>query len=156
DVSVLIDSWGFNLRVAQRIGKLIPDAPIIKYIGPQVWAMRPGRAKTLAAVVDYLICIYEMERPFYQPFNLPLSVSGHPAFGRFKAGDGVAFRARHKIGADKRILLLLPGSRPSEIARVAPTLEEAAAQICATRPDVLVVCVVSPAVREQVLAHAAN
>lgn len=156
DVSVLIDSWGFNLRVAQRIGKQIPNAPIIKYIGPQVWAMRAERAKTLAAVVDYLICIYEMERPYYAPFNLPVSVSGHPAFGRFKPGDAVAFRARHKIGDDKRILLLLPGSRPSEIARVAPTLEEAAAKLCATRPDVLAVCVVSPAVRAQVLAHATN
>ena len=156
DVSVLIDSWGFNLRVAQRIGRLLPEAPIVKYIGPQVWAMRPGRAKTLAAMVDHLICIYEMERPFYEPFHLPVSVSGHPAFGRFKPGDTAAFRARHKIGADKRILLLLPGSRPSEIARVAPTLEDAAAKLCASRPDVLVVCVVSPAVRDLVLARAAS
>jgi lipid-A-disaccharide synthase len=156
DVSVLIDSWGFNLRVAQRIGRLLPDAPIVKYIGPQVWAMRAGRAKTLARVFDHLICIYEMERPYYARFALPVTVAGHPAFGRFKPGDAGAFRARHAIGADKRILLLLPGSRRSEIARVAPTLEEAAAKLCAARGDVLAVCVVSPAVREAVLARAAD
>ena len=156
DAVVLIDSWGFTLRVAHGVRAAAPHIKLIKYIGPQVWAMRAGRAKTVAATVDHLICIYEMERPFYAPFNLPVSVSGHPAFGRFKPGDAVAFRARHKIGDDKRILLLLPGSRPSEIARVAPTLEDAAAKTCATRPDVLAVCVVSPAVRAQVLAHAAN
>jgi lipid-A-disaccharide synthase len=156
DVIVLIDAWGFTLRVAQRVGPLLPATPLIKYIGPQVWAMRAGRAKTLAGVVDSLICIYEFERPFYAPFGLPCTVAGHPAFGRWKPGEGAAFRARRAIGADKRILLLLPGSRRSEIARVAPILEAAAARLCQARPDLLVVCVVSSNVREAVRAQAAT
>ena len=49
DVAVLIDSWGFTLRVATRLRKQLPKLPLIKYVGPQVWASRPGRAKTLAA-----------------------------------------------------------------------------------------------------------
>src|SRR5262249_52933455 len=34
DVAVLIDSWGFTLRVAQRLRKLTPALPIVKYVGP--------------------------------------------------------------------------------------------------------------------------
>ena len=48
DVAVLIDSWGFTLRVAKALRRLYPDLPLIKYVGPQVWATRPGRARVLA------------------------------------------------------------------------------------------------------------
>src|SRR5687768_1370703 len=46
DVAVLIDSWGFTLRVAQRLRRGDAKLPIIKYVAPQVWASRPERAKT--------------------------------------------------------------------------------------------------------------
>jgi lipid-A-disaccharide synthase len=150
DAAVLIDSWGFTLRVAQRMAPLLPHTPLIKYVGPQVWAMRAGRAKTLARAVDHLVCIYEFEKPFYAPFNLPVTVSGHPAFGHDQPGDAAGFRARYKIADDKRVLLLLPGSRNSEIARVAPILEDAAAKLCAARPDLVVACVVAPSVSDLV------
>jgi lipid A disaccharide synthetase len=61
DIAVLIDSWGFTLRVAARLRKQTPDMPLIKYVGPQVWASRPGRAKTLAARVDHLLTIHAFD-----------------------------------------------------------------------------------------------
>ncbi|SPU46012.1 Lipid-A-disaccharide synthase [Brevundimonas diminuta] len=54
DAVVLIDSWGFTIRVAQAIRAASPKTPLIKYVGPQVWASRPGRAKTLAG--RWIIC----------------------------------------------------------------------------------------------------
>ena len=146
DVAVLIDSWGFTLRVAQRLKQLLPNTPIIKYIGPQVWATRPGRAKTLAATVDHLICIHEFEKPFYAPFNLPVTVSGAPALQRTKSGDPAAFRARHALQGGEELIALLPGSRPAEIKRVGPTLERAVELLCAKRPNVIAVCMISPSV----------
>lgn len=50
DAVVLIDSWGFTIRVAKAIRAARPDVPLIKYVGPQVWASRPGRAKTSQAL----------------------------------------------------------------------------------------------------------
>lgn len=126
DTVVLIDSWGFTLRVAQRLRKRLPHAKLVKYIGPQVWATRPGRAKTLAGVVDHLICIHDFELPYYAPFGLPCTVCGHPALGRYRKGDGAAFRTRHGLG-EAPILLVLPGSRRSELRRTAPVLFDAAA-----------------------------
>jgi lipid-A-disaccharide synthase len=154
DVVVLIDSWGTTLRVAQRLKERLPRVPRIKYVGPQVWATRPGRAKTLAAAVDHLICIHEFETPYYAPYNLPCTVSGHPALGRVTRGDGAAFRARHGIAPEKPILLLLPGSRRSEIRRTGPVLEKAAQKLCATHRDLLVVTVAAASVAAAVRARA--
>jgi lipid-A-disaccharide synthase len=135
DAVVLIDSWGFTLRVAQRLRAAGLKARLIKYIGPQVWATRAGRARTLAASVDHLICIHDFEVPFYQPFGLKTTVCGHPAFGRFAPGSSEAFRCRMKLTAGERVALVLPGSRRSELRRVGPALLQAAKRLAANRPD---------------------
>ncbi len=135
DVVVLVDSWGFTLRVAQRVRARAPHIRLIKLIGPQVWATRPGRAKTLSATVDHLLAMHEMEAPFYAPFNLPVTVIGNPALARVKRGDGPGFRAKYSIAPNQSLVLVLPGSRRSEIKRVAPTLIEAALQLHAADPS---------------------
>lgn len=154
DAVVLIDSWGFTLRVAQRVRAQAPHIPLIKYIGPQVWATRPGRAETLAQIVDHLICIHDFEVPFYAPYNLPCTVCGHPAVGRYKPGDGAAFRARHGLKPDELLLAVLPGSRKSEIRRVGPTLWAAAARLQASRPELRVMLVAAQSVTREAKAQA--
>jgi lipid-A-disaccharide synthase len=154
DVAVLIDSWGFTLRVAQRLKALMPGLKVVKYVGPQVWATRPGRAKTLAATVDHLIAIHHFEAPYYAPYGLPVTVSGPPALDRIARGDAAAFRARNALQAGEELLLLLPGSRRAEIANVSPVLEDAAERLCAARLNLLVVCVVAPSVAAQVRERA--
>lgn len=139
EVVVLVDSWGFMLRVAQRVRARDPSIRLVKLIGPQVWATRPGRAKTLAAAVDHLICMHEIEAPFYEPLGLKVTVIGNPALTRAVKGDGDAFRQRHGIAGDEQVVLVLPGSRRSELAGVAPVLLDAAKQIRANRPNVRVV-----------------
>ena len=145
DAVVLVDSWGFMLRVAQRVRKRAPHIKLIKLVGPQVWATRPGRARTLAKTVDHLICIHEMERPYYDGLGLPVTVMGNPALSRTTKGDGAAFRA--SLGISGEMLLVLPGSRPSEIARVAPALVEAAHKVKEARPQTNIVFAPAPAVR---------
>jgi len=154
DVVVLIDSWGFTLRVAQGVRAVAPDIKLVKYVGPQVWATRPGRAKTLAAAVDHLICIHEFEVPFYKPYGLECTVCGHPALGRFKPGDGAALRARQGFKPKEKIILVLPGSRASEIRRVGPTLWRAAEMLDRDRADVRLLVVAAQSVRSAVVAQA--
>ncbi|MCA8900161.1 MAG: lipid-A-disaccharide synthase [Hyphomonas sp.] len=143
DAVVLVDSWGFTLRVAQRVRARAPHIRLIKLIGPQVWATRPGRAKTLAATVDHLLCMHDMEVPFYKAHGLPVTVIGNPALSRTVKGDGARFRAAHGLSPDEKVLLVLPGSRRSEVKRVAPALMEAASEVKTAMPDVRVI--VSPA-----------
>lgn len=140
DVLIPVDAWGLNLRVAKRVRQKNTSIPIMKLIGPQVWASRAGRAKTLAATVDHLMCIHDFEVPYYEGLDLSTTVIGHPALSRSWQVDGQAFRSAHGLVADRPLLLVLPGSRPSEIRRVGEILIEAARQLQADRPE-LQVCV---------------
>ena len=157
DVAVLIDSWGFTLRVAQRLRRLDPKLPLVKYVGPQVWASRPGRAKTLAATIDRLLTIHAFDAPLFEAAGLPTTAVGNPTLAKsFAAADGARLRA--KIGAPARdpLLLVLPGSRPGEIDRLMPPFENAAASLKADRPNLHVAVVATSAVAETVRLRVAS
>ncbi|MEL6324461.1 MAG: lipid-A-disaccharide synthase, partial [Pseudomonadota bacterium] len=136
---VLVDSWGFTLRVAQTIQAAAPHIRLVKLIGPQVWATRPGRAKTLAETVDHLLCIHDFEEPFYEPHGLKTTVIGHPALQRLGRGDAAEFRARFNLEADAPLLAIFPGSRVSEINRMGPALLETAVRMKRHHPDLNIV-----------------
>ena len=157
DVAVLIDSWGFTLRVAQRLRKRLPNLPLIKYVGPQVWATRPGRAKTLAATVDHLLAIHAFDAPYFEGAGLPTTFVGNATLKLDFSGADPK-RLRRQIGArpDQPILTVLPGSRPGEIARVLPAFEDAVAILKAERPDLQIVIPAAPTVAEAVKARVAG
>lgn len=142
DVVILIDSWGFTLRVARRVRGKAPEIGLIKLVGPQVWATRPGRAKVIAEAYDGLLCIHDFEVPFYDGTGLPIKVVGNPAMGRNADGDGAAFRTRHGLG-ERPILLMLPGSRSSEMARVMPVLVRTCEHLDKEVPDLMIVTVLA-------------
>lgn len=152
DSVVLIDSWGFMWRLARELKRRGARAKRIKLIGPQVWATRPGRARVLARWVDHLLCIHPFEQPFYARWGLPTTVIGNPALHRLPKGDGAAFRKRHGLSPDGLVIGLLPGSRKSELRRVAPALAEAVKRVHVRNPARKVVCMVAPSVAQEVEA----
>ena len=157
DVAVLIDSWGFTLRVAKALRRLYPDVPLIKYVGPQVWATRPGRARVLAGAVDHLLATQPMDPPFYAPHGLPVTFVGSPALARdFSNADPKRLRKAIGAGAKDQILLVLPGSRPAEIANVLPAFEEAVNLLKAERPKLQVVVPVAATVADAVRGRVAG
>ncbi|MEL7232407.1 MAG: lipid-A-disaccharide synthase, partial [Pseudomonadota bacterium] len=147
DAVVLVDSWGFMVRVAERVRARAPQIKLIKLVGPQVWATRAGRAKKMAAKVDHMIAIHDMEVPYYEPHGLPVTVMGNPALYRSKVGDGARFREAAGIEADADMLLVLPGSRGSELRRVAPGFVEAARRVKVARPEIEVVFAPAASIR---------
>ncbi|ESQ82926.1 hypothetical protein AEAC466_15585 [Asticcacaulis sp. AC466] len=153
DVVVLIDSWGFTLRVANAIRKAMPHVKLIKYVGPQVWAMRPGRAKTLARAVDLLLALHPMDAPYFEREGLKTVVVGNPALNvDFSRADPTKFRAKLGLGATDQVLLVLPGSRPSEIKRLMPVFNDTMRRLHAERPELTIVIPVADTVRERVEA----
>jgi lipid-A-disaccharide synthase len=150
DAVVMIDSWGFMWRLARYLKERGSRAKRIKLIGPQVWATRPGRARVLAQWCDHLLCIHAFEQPFYERWGLQTTVIGNPALHRMAKGDGAAFRAAQNIPAGKRILGLLPGSRRSEIRRVAPILVAACERLTGGHDDRIVVCVAAESVETSI------
>jgi lipid-A-disaccharide synthase len=151
DVAVLIDSWGFTLRVARRLRRLDPSLPLVKYVGPQVWASRPGRARTLARSVDLLLTLHAFDGPYFEAEGLKTVFVGNPTLKRDVSGaDPARLRAHIGAGPDDPILLVAPGSRPAEIARVLPPFGETMAALKEARPSLRTVVLVAATVAEQV------
>jgi lipid-A-disaccharide synthase len=144
DVIVCVDFSEFNRSFAHALQKRVraqqhrfdPWRPkVVKYISPQVWASRPGRAQDLARDHDLVLSIFPFEKQWYAE-RVPwarVEFIGHPMFDRF-AG---AARIPHPQSLDpsrKANLLLLPGSRVSELRRHLPVMMPAALAIAAARP----------------------
>lgn len=156
DVAVLVDSWGFTLRVAQRLRRLDPKLPLVKYVAPQVWASRPGRARTAARWFDLLLTIHAFDAPAFEREGLRTVFVGDSTLAiDFTGADPARLRAQIGVGPDAPILLVLPGSRPSEIERVMPAFEDAVARLKAERPDLQVVVPAAPTVAAAVKARVA-
>ncbi len=83
DVLVVIDSPGFNLRVARRVRAGDPAIPIVMYVSPQVWAWRPGRARIMRAYIDHVIALLPFEPDALRRLGGPPSTYvGHPWWRR--------------------------------------------------------------------------
>lgn len=156
DAVVLIDSWGFTIRVAKAIRAVLPEVKLIKYVGPQVWASRPGRAKTLAGAVDHLLALYAFDAPWFEREGLPTTVVGSQALHvDMSEADPAAFRRARCIADDAPLLLVLPGSRPGEIRLMTPVYEAAVAQLKAERPGLEVAVVAAGTVAADVTTRVA-
>lgn len=150
DAAVLIDSWGFTLRVAQRLRRQDPGLKLIKYVGPQVWASRPARAKTLAGAVDHLLSILAFDAPYFERAGLKVTPVGNPTLAKdFSKADPHWLREQLGAAPDDPILLVLPGSRRQEIARLMEPFGDAVARLKASHPKLHVVLALAESVAEQ-------
>jgi lipid-A-disaccharide synthase len=155
DIAVLIDSWGFNLRVAYAIGRRRPQTRLIKYVGPQVWATRPGRARTLAKAVDHLLTIHSFDAPWFEHAGLSTTFVGNPSLAAFQTdADPAGFRKRVGVGPDDPVLLVAPGSRTGEVERLMGPFGDAVSRVASVRPSLNVVILAADSVAEAVTARA--
>ena len=157
DVAVLIDSWGFNYFAARQLRRRLPGLRLIKYVAPQVWATRPGRAKATARTFDHLLSIIAFEAQIFESAGVSVTFVGHPALGPDRPkGDADRFRSKFGAGPDEPILLVLPGSRRSEIDRLAHPFQAAALLLKAERPGLRLAVVAAGPVIDQVRAWVAE
>jgi lipid-A-disaccharide synthase len=124
---------------------------IIKFVAPQVWAMRPKRAKILARYIDHLLSTQPMDEPHFRAVGLAQTFVGNPVLDKdYQSGDAESFRKRHSLDSDKPIIGFFFGSRPSEINSVGPAILLALGRIKHAIPDVQPICVIADPVRELV------
>lgn len=127
DVLITIDSSGFTHRVIKRVKKQIikqnlPYIPSVHYAAPPVWAWRPWRAKSVAKFLDHLLCLYPFEPPYFTKHGLKATFVGHPITEK-------NITIEHNEGGTDENILILPGSRLSEINLLLPTFLEVAQKI---------------------------
>ncbi|WP_426615956.1 lipid-A-disaccharide synthase [Bradyrhizobium sp. McL0616] len=115
DALVIIDSPDFTHRVARRVRAHNPAIPVVDYVSPSVWAWRPGRARAMLGYVDHVLGLLPFEPEEYRKLKgPPCSYVGHPLIEQLPSLRPNADEQRRRE-AEPPVLLVLPGSRRSEI-----------------------------------------
>jgi len=127
DVVVLVDYPGFNQFVAQEAH--CRGIPVFFYIAPQVWAWGQGRARRMAGFIDRLAVIFPFEEVLFNAHGRPFArYVGHPLLdGLEVSADRAQTRRRHGFSEAQPLLVVMPGSRRSEVRLLLPDLLQAAA-----------------------------
>jgi lipid-A-disaccharide synthase len=123
-LAILVDSPGTHLGVARRLKN--NGIRVGYFIGPQVWAWRPGRVRVVKRLVERMVVIFPFEEESYREAGVPVDFVGHPLVDVVKASMSRAeFARRFGLDAERPIVTLLPGSRRGEIERHYPLIIEA-------------------------------
>lgn len=140
---VTIDSPDFCFRVARRLkGKGIP---LIHYVAPSVWVWRKGRAKKIARFLDHLLALLPFEPPYFTREGLACTFVGHSIVESGAAqGAGLRYRARHGLELETPLLVMLPGSRAGEVARLMPIFRQAVDKLADMNPGLAVALPAAP------------
>lgn len=150
DLVVTIDSPGFALRLLKRIGGL--GIPRVHYVAPQVWAWREHRVREYPGLWERLLCLLPFEPAFFLRHGLEARFVGHPVLqSGADTGDAARFRTTHGLDPAAPVLVLMPGSRRSEVPRLLPVFGRTLSLLAARTPGLVPVVVASPVVAETVL-----
>ena len=151
DVFVAIDFPDFNFRLMTALKRL--GVPVVYYVGPQLWAWRPGRMKAMQANVDRVLVIFPFEERIYRAANVDVRFVGHPLVDLVKSdGPGAAFLTAHNLTPGAPTVALLPGSRRNEVAYTIPTLVAAMDLIGARVPGVQFIVACAPTLDDREFA----
>ncbi|BAT60284.1 lipid-A-disaccharide synthase [Variibacter gotjawalensis] len=151
-VLVIIDSPDFTQRVAKKVRAIAPNIRIVNYVSPSVWAWRPGRARKMRDYVDHVLALLPFEPDVHERLGgPPCTFVGHPLAARV---DELRPNATEQQRRESKppLLLVLPGSRRSEVSRLLPifgaTIEKLVASIGDVELVLPTVAHVEPLVRE--------
>jgi len=136
-VFIGIDSPDFNLPLEGKLRR--GGVPTVHYVSPTVWAWRRSRIHGITRSVDHMLVLFPFEDAFYREYGISVRFVGHPLAERIAPVDlqsgREAARARLDLPQGKRIIAMLPGSRPNELHYLAAPFLRAAAWCCERRGD---------------------
>ncbi len=115
DVFIGVDAPDFNFVIEGRLKK--QGIKTIHFVSPSVWAWRQSRVKKIKQSTDLVLCLFPFEVDFYKQNNQNAVFVGHPL------AESIHPRKNHKKG---KKILLMPGSRASEVKRLLPEMLSAA------------------------------
>lgn len=153
DILVIIDSPGFTHSVAKRVARRLPDLPIVDYVSPSVWAWKPWRAKQMARFIDHVLALLPFEPDVHRRLGgPPCTYVGHPLVEKRSLRPDTP-ESREQI-KEPPVLVVLPGSRRSEIDRLMEPFGEALGIVRDRFPDMEVVLPAVAHLRETITEQA--
>ena len=124
--AILVDFQGFNLKLAKRLKKL--GVNVLYYVAPQAWVWKPWRAKTIEENVHTLFTILPFEKKWFEDRGVKkVKAVVHPLKVEYEK-ELTSIRVKKASDFKNRAvrLLLLPGSRNSEVESLLPVFLEGA------------------------------
>ncbi len=117
-VFIGIDSPDFNLSLEESLKE--KGIKTVHYVSPSVWAWRQKRVLKVKRAVDLILTLLPFEAKFYQDHQVPVEFVGHHLADEIPLHtDKIAARKSLGLPESGRLVALLPGSRSSEVERMA-------------------------------------
>ena len=151
DVAILVDFSSFHMRLGRKLRAL--GIPVVHFVAPKLWAWGSWRVKKLRKSQDKLACILPFEPEWFAKRGIKdVRYVGNPSAVGCAGGWTMAeLKAKLEIGEEKKLLALLPGSRPQELRMHVPILTELLQHIRLEIPDLSCVVPVAPGVDRELL-----
>ncbi len=151
DLLLTIDSPDFSLRVAKKLRRLAPSVPTAHWVCPSVWAWRQGRARRMRPHVDRILALLPFEPAALERLGGPETVYvGHPLITHIDEFRPDAGERILRDDAQRPLVLVLPGSRRSEIRHLLPPFGETVAQVAERLPQARFVLPAVPRLAEAI------
>jgi lipid-A-disaccharide synthase len=129
-----IDAPDFNLGLEARLKSA--GIRTVQYVGPSVWAWRPERLHRIHRSVDHVLVLFPFEEEIYRKAGVPVTFVGHPLADAMPlVPDRDDARAQLRLSARAPAVVLLPGSRVSELEWHADLMIRTARKLHASRPE---------------------
>lgn len=134
DLFVGIDAPDFNLGVERALKR--KAVPTVHYVSPSVWAWRQKRLDKIEEATDLMLCFLPFEARFYAGTSVDAQFIGHPLASQLPLPLSRQ-QAKEQLGlsSEKRLVALMPGSRRSEVEKLAPDFIETANWLARNRTD---------------------
>lgn len=134
DLFIGIDAPDFNFTLERNLK--VKGIRTIHYVSPSIWAWRKGRIKKIKSAVSHMLALFPFEPPIYQNADIPVTYVGHPLAdilpmepNKQEARKGL------KLGKTAQVVVMLPGSRQSEVRQLALLYVKAARLIFNQKPE---------------------
>ena len=147
-----VDAPDFNLDLAKDLRQ--QGIPTVQFVCPSVWAWRAERLQKIHDSADHVLCLFPFEPALLAQHGIAATFVGHPIAHTIPDQvDKGPVRAALGLDENDLVLTLMPGSRASEIAQLAPVFLQAAKLLQQQHPKLRVLLPVAPGLMAAVQAH---
>lgn len=134
DVMIGIDAPDFTLGVELQMRRA--GVPTVHYVSPSVWAWREKRVVGISRSTDLMLTLFPFEEEVYRRHGVGVRCVGHTLADQIPLEpDKQGARQALGIGADAKVVALLPGSRNGEMRKLGALFLDTAAWCLEREPD---------------------
>ena len=150
-VFIGVDAPDFNLDLAASLKAR--GMKTVQFVCPSIWAWRMKRVEKLQRSCDHVLCLFPFEPELLARHGVAATYVGHPLASVIPAEpDRQGARAALGLPLKGEVIAVMPGSRASEVAAMAPRFLNAAVLLQRQRPNAWFVVPAVPARRAAIAA----